>query len=125
MTIGIVRAAKWSVLAGRIDLGENNPRIPAGWTFLRQFVAHDITHDRSPLHNSEEVATLQNFHKPRLDLDCLYGASPAGSERPMVGQLAAEFHSGITLLRTEPCAPHSGTRQVVLSLSSLLLLPSH
>jgi hypothetical protein len=59
-------------------LGKDNPRIPAGWPFFGQFVAHDITHDRSPLQESEEVAVLQNFRTPRLDLECVYGAGPVG-----------------------------------------------
>lgn len=60
------------------ELGEDNPRIPAGWPFFGQFVAHDITHDRAPLQDLEDVDTLQNFRKPRLDLECLYGAGPVG-----------------------------------------------
>lgn len=59
-------------------LGEDNPRIPAGWPFFGQFIAHDITHDRSPLQETEDLKTLQNFRKPRLDLECLYGAGPVG-----------------------------------------------
>ena len=59
-------------------LGKDNPRIPAGWPFFGQFIAHDITHDRSPLQESEEVAVLQNFRTPRLDLECVYGAGPVG-----------------------------------------------
>jgi len=59
-------------------LGKDNPRIPAGWPFFGQFVAHDITHDRSPLQESEKVAVLQNFRTPRLDLECVYGAGPVG-----------------------------------------------
>src|SRR5215469_76967 len=55
------------------QLGDNNPRIPAGWPFFGQFIAHDITHDRSPLQETEDVNTLQNFRKPRLDLECVYG----------------------------------------------------
>jgi hypothetical protein len=38
--------------------GSGNPRIPAGWPFFGQFVAHDITHDRSPLQETEDVSTL-------------------------------------------------------------------
>lgn len=57
---------------------EDNPRIPAGWPFFGQFVAHDITHDRSPLQDTEDVTTLQNFRKPWLDLECVYGAGPVG-----------------------------------------------
>ena len=60
------------------QLGQDNPRIPAGWPFFGQFIAHDITHDRSPLQETEDVKTLQNFRKPRLDLECVYGAGPVG-----------------------------------------------
>jgi hypothetical protein len=41
--------------------GEDNPRIAAGWPFFGQFVAHDITHDRSPLQETEDVSVLQIF----------------------------------------------------------------
>ena len=60
------------------DLGEDNPRIAAGWPFFGQFIAHDITHDRSPLQETEDVNVLQNFRSPRLDLESLYGAGPVG-----------------------------------------------
>ena len=63
---------------GQKGLGEDNPRIPAGWAFFGQFIAHDITHDRSPLQEGEDVMTLQNFRTPRLDLECVYGAGPVG-----------------------------------------------
>jgi len=59
-------------------LGADNPRIPAGWAFFGQFIAHDITHDRSPLQETEDVKILQNFRAPRLDLECVYGAGPVG-----------------------------------------------
>ena len=38
--------------------GSGNPRIPAGWPLFGQFVAHYITHDRSPLQETEDVSTL-------------------------------------------------------------------
>jgi hypothetical protein len=59
-------------------LGQDNPRIAAGWPFFGQFIAHDITHDRSPLQEAENISTLQNFRSPRLDLECIYGAGPVG-----------------------------------------------
>lgn len=59
-------------------LGRDNPRIAAGWPFFGQFIAHDITHDRSPLQEAEDLGTLQNFRSPRLDLECIYGAGPVG-----------------------------------------------
>jgi len=59
-------------------LSDENPRIPAGWPFFGQFIAHDITNDRAPLQETEDLNTLQNFRKPRLDLECIYGAGPVG-----------------------------------------------
>jgi hypothetical protein len=56
----------------------DNLRIPAGWPFFGQFIAHDITHDRSPLQDTGEVNSPENFRKPRLDLESLYGAGPIG-----------------------------------------------
>ncbi|MBC8161407.1 MAG: peroxidase [Roseiflexaceae bacterium] len=55
---------------------EDNPRIPAGWAFFGQFIAHDITNDRQPLQSHEEVG--RNFRSPRLDLECVYGAGVTG-----------------------------------------------
>jgi hypothetical protein len=60
------------------DLSDENPRISAGWAFFGQFIAHDITHDRAPLQEAEDLNSLQNFRKPRLDLECIYGAGPVG-----------------------------------------------
>lgn len=59
-------------------LGDDNPRIAAGWPFFGQLIAHDITHDRAPLQEREDLAALQNFRTPRLDLECLYGGGPVG-----------------------------------------------
>src|SRR5438105_2405467 len=57
---------------------EDNPRIPAGWPFFGQFIAHDITHDRAPLQEREALPQIQNFRRPKLDLECLYDAGPVG-----------------------------------------------
>jgi hypothetical protein len=57
---------------------EDNPRIPAGWPFFGQFIAHDITHDRAPLQEREDLHKVENFRTPRLDLECIYGAGPVG-----------------------------------------------
>src|SRR5918912_65886 len=48
---------------------DGNPRISAGWAFFGQFIAHDVTHDRAPLQQHEELALLRNFRTPRLDLE--------------------------------------------------------
>lgn len=56
----------------------DNPRIPAGFTFFGQFIAHDITADRSLLLHHERLKELRNFREPRLDLESNYGAGPGG-----------------------------------------------
>ncbi len=56
----------------------DNPRIAAGFPVFGQFIAHDITADRSLLLHHARLQELRNFRTPRLDLDCLYGAGPTG-----------------------------------------------
>ena len=62
--------------AGR-ELAGDSP-IPAGFTYIGQFIDHDITLDVS---SSLEVATdagnVLNMRTPVLDLDSLYGRGPA------------------------------------------------
>jgi Animal haem peroxidase len=52
---------------------------PAGWPFFGQFVAHDITADRSALTSHANPAAVRNFRTPAANLECLYGAGPVGS----------------------------------------------
>ena len=59
------------------DAGDN-PRIPAGWAFFGQILAHDMTRDRAPLQQAEKLDGLRNYHRPRLDLECVYGDGPLG-----------------------------------------------
>jgi hypothetical protein len=53
--------------------------IAAGWPFFGQFVAHDITADRSPLGHRTDSDQIQNFRTPRANLETVYGAGPTGS----------------------------------------------
>src|SRR5215813_4554111 len=50
----------------------------AGWPIFGQFVAHDITADRSVLRSHTNTADLRNARSPQLDLECLYGDGPIG-----------------------------------------------
>jgi hypothetical protein len=50
----------------------------AGWPVFGQFVAHDITADRSRPRSDTDTAGLTNARSPRLDLECLYGDGPTG-----------------------------------------------
>lgn len=51
----------------------------AGWPFFGQFVAHDITADRSPLGHRANPEQIRNFRTPRANLEGVYGAGPVGS----------------------------------------------
>jgi len=50
----------------------------AGWPFFGQFVAHDITADRSAPVSRADLSQLRNARSPRLNLECLYGDGPVG-----------------------------------------------
>jgi len=55
-----------------------NHDVPAGFTYLAQFVDHDITFDPTTLADREgDPQALENFRTPRLDLDSVYGLGPA------------------------------------------------
>jgi hypothetical protein len=51
----------------------------AGWPLFGQFIAHDITADRSPLTGHANDADVVNFRSPRADLECLYAGGQVGS----------------------------------------------
>jgi len=56
----------------------DNAAIPAGFTYLGQFVDHDITFDTTPLPEvMVDPLAIHNFRTPSLDLDCVYGNGPA------------------------------------------------
>ena len=57
------------------DSRHDNDTIPAGYTYLGQFLDHDITLDITPLDRSGPGETM-NFRTPRLDLDSVYGLGP-------------------------------------------------
>jgi len=50
----------------------------AGWPIFGQFVAHDITADRSVLRSHADTRELRNARSPQLNLECLYGDGPTG-----------------------------------------------
>ncbi|MFQ4139276.1 peroxidase family protein [Nodosilinea sp. PGN35] len=57
-----------------------NPAIPAGFTFLGQFIDHDLTFDpTSSLERQSDPEAIENFRTPVFELDSMYGAGPAAS----------------------------------------------
>jgi hypothetical protein len=59
--------------------GGGASRIPAGYTYLGQFIDHDLTFDKTDVMFGEHVppSELLQGRSPSLDLDSLYGAGPA------------------------------------------------
>jgi hypothetical protein len=67
-------------LARAMTAGGGGPsEVPAGYTYLGQFIDHDLTADRTRVSLGQDVspAELLQARSPRLDLDLLYGAGPA------------------------------------------------
>src|SRR6266536_830932 len=61
--------------------------IPALYTYLGQFIDHDITFDpASSLMKQNDPDALVDFRTPRLDLDSLYGRGPADVPYMYVGK---------------------------------------
>src|SRR2546428_1368524 len=55
----------------------DNPGISAGFTYLGQFIDHDLTFDpASSLQKQDDPDALVDFRTPRFDLDNVYGRGP-------------------------------------------------
>jgi hypothetical protein len=61
------------------DSPESLGDVAAGWPIFGQFVAHDITADRSMLRSHADTAELRNARSPQINLECLYGDGPTGN----------------------------------------------
>jgi hypothetical protein len=58
-------------------LAEKGKNLFAGFTFIAQFIDHDITLDTTPLSlQQEDPDATTNFRTPRYDLDSVYGRGP-------------------------------------------------
>lgn len=69
---------------GPCDLGaglarDNDAKVAAVWPLFGQFIAHDITADRSPLVHRSDPARIRNFRVPKANLEGVYGTGPVGS----------------------------------------------
>ena len=58
----------------------DNTSVPVGFTYLGQFIDHDITFDPvSSITKKIDPDSLHNFRSPRFDLDSVYGFGPGAS----------------------------------------------
>src|SRR3989442_2295964 len=53
--------------------------VEAGQPFFGQYLAHDLTADRSPLRAHGNIEALRNIRSPRANLEALYAGGPVGS----------------------------------------------
>jgi hypothetical protein len=65
----------WRVDDNSDSLGDT----AAGWPIFGQFVAHNITADRSVLQSHANTAELRNARSPQLNLESIYGDGPTGN----------------------------------------------
>jgi hypothetical protein len=65
---------------GEGDEAADREMIYAGYTYLGQFIDHDLTFDTTPLARAQpHVESIVNHRSPFLDLDQLYGGGPTAS----------------------------------------------
>lgn len=61
----------------RQEGGGSNARKPAGYTYLGQFISHDLTFDPTSIKERQiDPEQLNSFRTPALDLDSVYGSGP-------------------------------------------------
>ena len=83
--------------------GGGSGPIPAGFTYLGQFIDHDLTFDKTQVMLGQNVSPAQMLQarSPALDLDSLYGAGPGDPE-------SAKFYSDDRHLKMGKTAAQGG-----------------
>src|SRR3954469_4746966 len=115
-----------------IDFDEGaDASVAAGLPFFRQWVAHDIPADRSPLGHRADPAQVRNFRPPRANLEGVYGTGPVGSPYLYAKDDPAKFllspegsdvprnHEGIALIGDPRNDVHLFTSQMVVAFIEL------
>jgi hypothetical protein len=117
--------------AGAGFAGGIDSNVAAGWPFFGQFIAHDITADRSPLVDRADPARLRNFRVPRANLEGVYGTGPIGSPylfrkddpaKLLLGPSGADVprnHEGIALIGDPRNDAHLFTSQMLVAFIDL------
>jgi hypothetical protein len=81
------------------DATGDNLHIPSGFTYLGQFIDHDLTLDTSGIgERIDDPLTVENFRTPALDLDSIYGLGPGASPQLYARDPANGFAPSAKLL---------------------------
>lgn len=84
---------------------EENLYIPAGYTYLGQFVDHDLTLDTRSNLNPDSKTAPTNLRTPAFNLDCVYGNGP--SDQPYLYEAdEASLRIGKTIDVHKPSGLH-------------------
>ena len=115
-----------------VDFGDDaDSRVSAVWPFFGQFLAHDITADRSPLGHRADAAQVRNFRVPKANLEGVYGTGPVGSPYLYMKDDPAKLllspseqdvprnHEGIALIGDPRNDVHLFTSQMVVAFIKL------
>lgn len=105
------------------DDPEENTAISAGYTYLGQFIDHDLTFDpASSLQQYNDPDALVDFRTPRFDLDCIYGRGPddqpylyeADGVRMLLGRLLNGNQHDLKTHDLPRNAPESGPKRALI-----------
>jgi len=91
---------------------EEESGIPALYTYLGQFIDHDLTFDpASSLQKQNDPDALVDYRTPAFDLDCVYGRGPGDQPYLYDGDLAPTRvrYTGIMHAATPRSAPGAKT----------------
>jgi hypothetical protein len=84
----------------------DNPNIPAGFTFLGQFIDHDLTFDpTSSLERQNDPEAIDNFRTPMFELDNIYGSGLAAS--PYLYDRSPQNRGKFLIEKLDPSDPNS------------------
>ncbi|GLF96372.1 peroxidase family protein [Streptomyces yaizuensis] len=93
---------------------DSTPGVPAGFTYLGQFVDHDLTLDATRVGLGEPVPVedLLQGRSPALDLDCLYGLGPGHPTSGRFYEADGRLRTGDTVgVSFPPAFPPANTDQ--------------
>jgi len=84
LTVHLRNGYNWPDLAGRPCARDENANLPAGYTYLAQFVAHDLVHSVAPLPGLGEPTDdlARDFRAMRMVLETIYGGGPTARPGP-------------------------------------------